>query len=87
MINIVSVVVLIGLGALLPSIRRRELKYGTAFDRSQWYLMIGLVAFSVIFDVWLGGTKIALRLVYIVLEVIIALALLVVIAHKKPRQN
>ena len=86
-INIVSVVVLIGLGALLPSIRRRELKYGTAFDRSQWYLMIGLVAFSVIFDVWLGGTKIALRLVYIVLEVIIALALLVVIAHKKPRQN
>lgn len=86
-INIVSIVVLIGLGALLPSIRRRELKYGTAFDRSQWYLMIALVVFSVVFDVWLGGTKIALRLVYIIIEVVIALTLLVVIAHKKPSQN
>lgn len=86
-INIVSIVVLIGLGALLPSIRRRELKYGTAFDRSQWYLMIALVVFSVVFDVWLGGTKIALRLVYIIIEVVIALALLVLIAHKKPSQN
>lgn len=86
-INIVSIVVLIGLGALLPSIRRRELKYGTAFDRSQWYLMIALVVFSVVFDVWLGGTKIALRLVYIIIEVVIALILLVLIAHKKPSQN
>lgn len=87
MINIVSIVVLIGLGALLPSIRRRELKYGTAVDRSQWYLMIALVVFSVVFDIWLGGTKIALRLVYIIIEVVIALTLLVVIAHKKPSQN
>ena len=49
--------------------------------------MIALVVFSVVFDVWLGGTKIALRLVYIIIEVVIALILLVLIAHKKPSQN
>ena len=85
-INIVSIVVLIGLGALLPSIRQRELKYGKAFERSQWITMITLVVFSVVFDVWLGGTDFKFRLVYIISEIVLALLALILIAHKKPKQ-
>ncbi len=35
-INVISIIVLIGLGAILPGIRRREEEYGVAFSRPQW---------------------------------------------------
>ena len=55
-INIVAIVVLIGLGAILPSIRRREEKYGIAFNKGQWIAILGIVIVSIIFNLWLGGT-------------------------------
>lgn len=84
-INIVSITVLIGLGAILPSVRKREEKYGIAFDKTQWYLIFALLILSIIFNVWLGGTKIALRGLYILIESIVALFAIWVIAKKTPK--
>lgn len=86
-INIVSITVLIGLGAILPSVRKREEKYGIAFDKTQWYLIFALLILSIIFNVWLGGTKIALRGLYILIESIVALFVIWVIAKKTPKTS
>ena len=72
-INIVAVIVLIGLGAILPGIRRREEEYGIAFDRSQWIWMGIIIIGSIILDVWLGSTKIPMRIAMIIIEAIVAL--------------
>lgn len=84
-INIVSITVLIGLGAILPSVRKREEKYGIAFDKTQWYLIFALLILSIIFNVWLGGTKIALRGLYILIESIIAILVIWLIAKQTPK--
>lgn len=83
-INIVAVVVLIGLGAILPGIRKREEKYGIAFDKRQWILMIGLILAAITFGVYLGGTKITLRGLYITIEAIIIILIVWAIGHRKP---
>ena len=83
-INIVAIVVLIGLGAILPSIRRREGKYGIAFNKGQWIAILGIVIVSIIFNLWLGGTHLAWRGLYIVIESIIALIVITMIGRKSP---
>lgn len=83
-INIVTVVVLIGLGAILPGIRRREVEYGIAFDKAQWIWMGILIIGSIILDIWLGSTKIPLRIAMIVIQAVIALILTWVVGRRKP---
>lgn len=83
-INIVAVIVLIGLGAILPGIRRREEEYGIAFDKSQWIWMGILIIGSIILDVWLGSTKIPMRITMIIVEVILALILTWLVGRRKP---
>lgn len=83
-INIVTVVVLIGLGAILPGIRRREVEYGIAFDKAQWIWMGILIIGSIILDIWLGSTKIPLRIAMIVIQAIIALILTWLVGRRKP---
>lgn len=83
-INVISIIVLIGLGAILPGIRRREEEYGVAFSRPQWITIFTIIIVSVIIDIYLGGTKIALRGVYIGIEAIIALTICWVAGHRKP---
>jgi len=83
-INVISIIVLIGLGAILPGIRRREEEYGVAFSRPQWITIFTIIIVSVIIDIYLGGTKIALRGVYIGIEAIIALTICWVVGHRKP---
>lgn len=83
-INIVAVIVLIGLGAILPGIRRREEEYGIAFDKSQWIWMGILIIGSIILDVWLGSTKIPLRIAMIIIEAAIALLLTWLVGRRKP---
>ncbi|MBP2056900.1 amino acid transporter [Lactobacillus colini] len=83
-INIVAVIVLIGLGAILPGIRKREEQYGIAFDKRQWIIMIVLILAAITFGVYLGGTKIALRGLYIAIEGIIALLIVWAVGHRKP---
>ena len=86
-INIVAIVVLIGLGAILPSIRRREEKYGIAFDKKQWIAIFVLIIGSIILNVWLGGTKIAWRGLMIIIESVVALCLVFLIGRRKPESN
>ena len=83
-INIVAVVVLIGLGAVLPGIRRREEEYGIAFDKSQWIWMGILIIGSIILDVWLGSTKIPARITMIIVEAIAALIITWLVGRRKP---
>lgn len=83
-INIVAIVVLIGLGAILPSIRRREEKYGIAFNKGQWIAILGIVIVSIIFNLWLGGTHLAWCGLYIAIESIIALIVITMIGRKNP---
>lgn len=83
-INIVTVVVLIGLGAILPGIRRREVEYGVAFDKAQWIWMGILIISSIILDIWLGSTKIPLRIAMIVIQAVIALILTWLVGRRKP---
>ena len=83
-INIVAVIVLIGLGAILPGIRRREEEYGIAFDKSQWIWMGILIIGSIILDVWLGSTKIPARITMIIVEAIAALIITWIVGRRKP---
>ena len=85
-INIVAVIVLIGLGAILPGIRRREEEYGIAFDKSQWIWMGILIIGSIILDVWLGSTKIPMRITMIIVEAIAALIITWIVGRRKPQQ-
>ncbi len=84
-INIVAVIVLIGLGAILPGIRRREEEYGIAFDRSQWIWMGIIISGSIILDVWLGSTKIPMRIAMIIIEAIVALIATWLVGRRKPQ--
>lgn len=84
-INIVAVIVLIGLGAILPGIRRREKEYGIAFDRSQWIWMGIIIIGSIILDVWLGSTKIPMRIAMIIIEAIVALIATWLVGRRKPQ--
>lgn len=86
-INIVAVVVLVGLGTILPSIRRREIKYGVAFDKPQWISIIAIILIAVILGLYMGGSKIALRGLYILIEGIIALFVVWIIGRRKPNLN
>lgn len=83
-INIVAVIVLIGLGAILPGIRRREEEYGIAFDKSQWIWMGIIIIGSIILDVWLGSTKIPARITMIIVEAIAALIITWIVGRRKP---
>ena len=83
-INIVAVVVLIGLGAILPGIRRREVEYGVAFDKAQWIWMGILIIGSIILDIWLGSTKLPMRIALIVIEAVVALILTWLVGRRKP---
>lgn len=84
-INIVSVVVLIGLGAILPGIRQREREYGIAFTRNQWIIMGILIVGSIIFGVYMGSLKhLPWRGAYIAIEAVIALIITWLVGRRKP---
>lgn len=86
-INIIAVVVLIGLGAILPGIRKRETEYQIAFDRTQWISMITIIIVAIILGLVLGSTNMALRGLYILIEAFIALLAIWMIGRRKPNIN
>ncbi|WP_229717887.1 amino acid permease [Ligilactobacillus salitolerans] len=86
-INIVAIFVLIGLGALLPLIRKREEEYGIAFDKAQWSAMIATTLIAIIAMVWLGGSHFSARITLIVVIAAVALLLLWLIGRRKPVQT
>lgn len=83
-INIVAVIVLIGLGTILPGIRRRETKYGIAFDKTQWISIIAIILVAVVAGLYLGGSKLAMRGLYVFIEGITALLIVWLIGRRKP---
>lgn len=84
-INIVAVIVLIGLGAILPAIRRREVEYGIAFDKPQWISIITIIVVAIILGVYLGGLKhVPARGLYIAIEGVVALIIAWLIGRRKP---
>lgn len=60
-INIVAIIVLIGLGAILPLITKREKKYGSAFSKIQCFSMILFTITALVLSVIVGSTKLAER--------------------------
>lgn len=85
-INVVAVVVLIGLGAILPYIRKRESKFGVAFSKAQWWSLATILAGSTIIDVYLGGLNSGWRIYAILCEVIVALIVIAAIITRHPNQ-
>ena len=99
-INIVAIIVLIGLGAILPSIRRREEEYGIAFNKKQWTTIFVWIIGSIIFDLYLGEKntlfhnaainfgqiKIGVNIVMIIIETILAILVCWLVGRRKPTQ-
>jgi amino acid transporter len=81
-INIVAIIVLIGLGAILPLITRRENKYGQAFSRGQWSVMLILLIVAVVGGVYLGGTQLPNRGLWIAVEAILALFIIWLVGRR-----
>ncbi|MBU3851876.1 MAG: amino acid permease [Candidatus Paralactobacillus gallistercoris] len=86
-INIIAIIVLIGLGAVMPYVRRREerSKVGEAFTKGQWIAMIAILLVAMIADFYLGGTKLAMRWVYVTIITIIGLVAIVIVG--KPEKT
>ena len=82
-----AVVVLIVLGAILPSVRAREVKYGLAFDKWQRNSLIILCLGSITLGVWLGGSQLALRGLWIFIQALVALGLMYLIGRRQPKQH
>ncbi|WP_294757147.1 APC family permease [uncultured Lactobacillus sp.] len=99
-INIVAIIVLIGLGVILPSIRRREEEYGIAFNKKQWATIFILIIGSIVFDLYLGEKntlfhnaainfgqiKIGVNIVMIIIETILAILVCWLVGRRKPTQ-
>ncbi|WP_420915102.1 APC family permease [Lactobacillus rizhaonensis] len=99
-INIVAIIVLIGLGVILPSIRKREEEYGIAFNKKQWTTIFVLIIGSIIFDLYLGEKntlfhnaavnfgqiKIGVNIVMIIIETILAILVCWLVGRRKPTQ-
>lgn len=60
-INFVAIIVLIGLGTIMPYVTRREerSKTGSAFTRLQWTGILSALLIVIVGDLYLGGSKIA----------------------------
>lgn len=84
-INIISIIVLIGLGAIMPYITRREQrsKIGEAFTKLQWFGMLSVLLVAMISSFYLGGTDLAMRWWYILAITIIGLGLIALIGKKE----
>lgn len=60
-INFVAIIVLIGLGAIMPYVTRREERSqtGSAFTRLQWTGILATLLVVIVGDLYLGGSKAA----------------------------
>ena len=84
-INIIAIIVLIGLGAIMPYVTRREQrsKIGEAFTKLQWFGMLSVLLVAMISSFYLGGTDLAMRWWYILAITIIGLGLIALIGKKE----
>ncbi|MFK5675601.1 APC family permease [Ligilactobacillus sp. LYQ60] len=89
-INLIAIIVLVGLGIILPYITRREQRSttGVAFTKLQWLSMVGVLLVALISAFYLGGTHLTSR--WWLIGIITGLAAVLLIIIGKPehdRQN
>ena len=84
-INFVSLIVLIGLGALLPYVTRRETRSttGSAFTRLQWTGILAALFLTIVGDLYLGGSNYEHNIVSIVMLSILGIVLVVAFGWKE----
>ncbi|WDT65202.1 amino acid permease [Companilactobacillus crustorum] len=84
-INFVSIIVLIGLGLILPYVTRREERSitGSAFTRWQWSGILTVILLTIIGDLYLGGSKLAHNIAGIVGISIVGILLVIIFGWKE----
>lgn len=85
-INIISIIVLIGLGTIMPYIRKREENSvnNIAFTMSQKIGIILFIIVGIIIDFYLIGTQLSMRWLYVIITTIICILGVVLIGkHQK----
>lgn len=89
-INIIAIVVLVGLGIILPYITRRERRSitGVAFTKPQWISMVAILLVALISAFYLGGTHLTSRWWLIgIIAVLTAVLLIIIGKPEHDRQN
>ena len=84
-INFVSIIVLIGLGLILPYVTRREERSitGSAFTRLQWTGILAAIFLTIVGDLYLGGSNYAHNIAAIVGISIVGIVLVMVFGWKE----
>ena len=84
-INIIAIIVLIGLGAIMPYVTRREQRssIGEAFTKPQWIGMVSVLLIAMIGSFYLGGTHLAMRWWYIGGLTLVGIILIILIGKKE----
>ncbi|WP_057875463.1 APC family permease [Liquorilactobacillus aquaticus] len=84
-INIGAIIVLIGLGAVLPVITKREEKYGVAFSKSQCFTMLLLTITTMILSVIVGSTKLVERNLIVVGIIVCGFVVVYLVGKRRPQ--
>ncbi|GEO79309.1 amino acid permease [Companilactobacillus mindensis] len=84
-INFVAIIVLIGLGTVLPYVTRRENRSttGSAFTRLQWTGILAAIFLTIVGDLYLGGSNYQHNIISIVVISIVGIALVVAFGWKE----
>jgi amino acid transporter len=84
-INFVSIIVLIGLGLILPYITRREERStnGSAFTRLQWTGILAVIFLTIVGDLYLGGSHLAYNIHGIVALSVVGILLVILFGWKE----
>ncbi|WP_099973893.1 APC family permease [Lactobacillus terrae] len=84
-INIIAIVVLIGLGAVMPYITSREERSttGAAFTRVQWTGILSTIIIGLVLILYLGGTHIANKILYILIVAIASIVLVMLFGRRE----
>ena len=84
-INFVSIIVLIGLGLILPYVTRREERStnGSAFTRLQWTGILTVIFLTIVGDLYLGGSNHAYNIHGIVALSVVGILLVILFGWKE----
>lgn len=84
-INFVSIIVLIGLGLILPYVTRREERStnGSAFTRLQWTGILAVIFLTIVGDLYLGGSNHAYNIHGIVALSVVGILLVILFGWKE----
>jgi len=84
-INIIAIIVLVGLGAILPYLAKREARSnkGSAFTSKQWIGISSSLLATIVGDLYLGGTHMQNATWLMILTTLIGVTLIFIFGHKQ----